>query len=105
VNRTPGRFTLMAGYPTNVLSEGGLRVARCDFDGDMDHPQAVANAKFFAAAPAVFDALLVALETLSEVQRLSPGYDWNADPLKLTLLTGRAQAVADEAMRLAGAVA
>jgi hypothetical protein len=47
-----------------------------------------ANAHLIAAAPEMRDALKRAQYTLSEVVRLAPGYDWNADPLKLTLATG-----------------
>jgi hypothetical protein len=45
----------MASLPTNVLSYKGLRVARCDFDGDMDSPEAHANARLVSIAPAMFD--------------------------------------------------
>lgn len=40
-----GLWSEMAGMPTNVLDSSGLRVARCDFDGDFNHPEAIANAK------------------------------------------------------------
>lgn len=46
----------MAGMPTNVLGAGGLRVARCDFDGDFDNPEAHANARLIAAAPELLEA-------------------------------------------------
>lgn len=100
--RTTGLFTLMAGVPTNVLSDGGVRVARCDFDGDMDHPQAIANAKFFAAAPATLEALKTLRHVLAHVVSTAPGYDWNADPEYLTLMTGAAFAKADEAIANSG---
>jgi len=47
----------MAGMPTNVLDGAGLRVARCDFDGDFDNPQARANATLIAAAPDLYALL------------------------------------------------
>jgi hypothetical protein len=39
----------MAGMPTNVLGASGLRVARCDFDGDFTSPEAHANARRIVA--------------------------------------------------------
>lgn len=54
---TPGPWYVMAGMPSNVLSAGGLRVARCDFDGNFDSAEARANAKLMAAAPDMFAAL------------------------------------------------
>lgn len=48
---SPRPWSLMAGMPTNVLDHGGLRVARCDFDGDFDNLEAHANARLIAAAP------------------------------------------------------
>jgi len=52
----------MANMPTNVLDSGGLRVARCDFDGDFDHPQAHANARAIAALPALVALYAAAVE-------------------------------------------
>jgi hypothetical protein len=57
VTHTPGPWTAMSHMPTNVLTLGGLRVARCDFDGDFDHPEAHANARLIAAAPGMLSAL------------------------------------------------
>jgi hypothetical protein len=54
---TKGPWGHMAGMPTNVLDAGGLRVARCDFDGNFDHPEAHANARLIAAAPELLEAL------------------------------------------------
>lgn len=42
------RVTTMAGMPTNILDEGGLRLARCDFDG-VFNADAEANARRFIA--------------------------------------------------------
>ena len=53
----PGPWALMAGIPTNVLDSGGLRVARCDYDGDFDSPEAHANARLIAKAPAMLAEL------------------------------------------------
>jgi len=53
---TPGPWSLMLGIPTNVLDSGGMRVARCDFDGDFGNSQAHANARLIAAAPDMKDA-------------------------------------------------
>ena len=53
----PGPWGLMAGMPTNVLDNGGLRVARCDYDGDFDATSAHANARLIAAAPDLLAAL------------------------------------------------
>jgi hypothetical protein len=47
----------MAGMPTNILGAGGLRVARCDFDGDFNNPEAHANARLIATAPELLEAL------------------------------------------------
>lgn len=57
---TPGPWTLMDGMPTNVVTEGGLRVARCDFDGDFSSPEASANAHLVSAAPDLLAALKAA---------------------------------------------
>ena len=48
MKHTPGPWELMSGMPTNVLA-GGLRVARCDFDGDFKSPEALANARLISA--------------------------------------------------------
>lgn len=64
MSATPGPWTLMAGMPTNVLDAGGMRVARCDFDGDFDSPEAHANARLIAAAPALLAALTALLKTI-----------------------------------------
>jgi len=42
-------WALMHGMPTNVLDVGGLRVARCDFDGDTSHPLSHLNAERIVA--------------------------------------------------------
>ncbi len=58
-----GPFDLMDGMPTNVLDASGVRIARCDFDGNFDHPECTANARLFSAA----DALLAScIEVESE---------------------------------------
>ncbi len=62
---TPGPWGHMAGMPTNVLSGSGLRVARCDFDGDFDHPTAHANARLIATAPEMLDALRDLLDVVT----------------------------------------
>jgi hypothetical protein len=48
VRNTP--WLPMAGMPTNILNAAGLRIARCDFDGDFDHSDARANAAYIVAA-------------------------------------------------------
>ena len=59
---TRGPYDTMAGMPSNVLTDGGLRVARCDFDGTFN-AQTAANGRYFAAcSPNVVLALLDALE-------------------------------------------
>ena len=55
---SPGPWDTMTGCPWNVLSYSGLRVARCDFDGDETHPQVAANAKFIAVAHEAISQLL-----------------------------------------------
>jgi len=64
---TPGPWTLMAGMPTNVLNLGGLRVARCDFDGDFNSVNAHANARLIAAAPDLYAALTCILNRYVEL--------------------------------------
>jgi hypothetical protein len=54
---TPRPWGQMSGMPTNVLGAGGIRVARCDFDGDFEHPQAHANARLIAVSPEMFEVL------------------------------------------------
>lgn len=52
---------MSGGLSTNVMS-GGLRVARCDFDGDFDHPSAIANAELIVRCVNAHDSLVAALE-------------------------------------------
>lgn len=47
---TRGPWNLMHRIPTNVIGDKAYRVARCDFDGDFDHPEAIPNGKLIAAA-------------------------------------------------------
>ena len=42
----PEKLLPMAGMPTNILDSGGLRLARCDFDG-VFNAEAEENAKRF----------------------------------------------------------
>jgi hypothetical protein len=57
MGHTPGPWALMGSMPTNVLAMSGMRVARCDFDGDFEHPEAHANARLVAAVPEMLNAL------------------------------------------------
>lgn len=61
---TPGPWDLMSGMPTNVIGSSGIRVARCDFDGDFSHPECAANAHLIAAAPDMYEALERAMSYL-----------------------------------------
>lgn len=61
---TPGKLGHMAGMPTNLLAENGMRVARCDFDGDFDSPEANANAARIVLAWNAFDAFVDAFERI-----------------------------------------
>lgn len=64
---SPLPWTLMDGCPWNVLS-GGVRVARCDFDGDTNHPETRINAALIVRrvnqGPA-FEAMLPIIEELA----------------------------------------
>lgn len=74
INHTPGPWAQMAGMPTNVIGSTGIRVARCDFDGDAEHPETHANAALIAAAPAMREQLLVAalhLDGLCDCEHVS----------------------------------
>ena len=53
---TPGPWLPMAGLPTNVIATSGIRVARCDFDGDATHVDCLANAHLIASAPDLYEA-------------------------------------------------
>lgn len=53
---------------------------------------------------ALVSALQATRQTLSVVLQKAPGYDWNADPMGLTLVTGAALTKADEALAAAGAI-
>ena len=53
----PGPWGIMADMPTNVLDACGLRVARCDYDGNACFLSAHANAKLISAAPELLAAL------------------------------------------------
>lgn len=70
---TPGTRHLMAGMPTNVLTDGGLRVARCDFDGTVN-AEAECNARGIVALhnsyPALAAAARMGLELASRVKEL-----------------------------------
>lgn len=57
-----------------------------------------ANAYLIKAAPDLLEALHDARKTLSYVTEKAPGYDWNADPLSLTLRTGDAFSKIDAAI-------
>lgn len=70
-----GPYSLMLGMPTNVLGPDGCRLARCDFDGDFDHPEAHANAKLFSAAPELYAALERFMQIAWETHRTDPAYD------------------------------
>ena len=83
---------VMAGMPTNVLDGAGLRVARCDFDGDFDNPQARANATLIAAAPDLYAALEFVRKYA--VMRASKG---DALPAQLTSAVNAALAKAEGA--------
>lgn len=61
---TKGPWLPMAGMPTNIIDASGLRVARCDFDGDFTHADCLANARLIAAAPDLLDELNVAIAYL-----------------------------------------
>lgn len=66
--RTPleelrGPWSMMAGCPWNVLDQAGVRVARCDFDGDDKHPEVARNAASIAVLP---EALAVVVRLLDE---------------------------------------
>jgi hypothetical protein len=52
----------MQHMPTNILDQSGLRVARCDFDGDATHPDAQDNAKQICQAMNSRVDLVAALE-------------------------------------------
>ena len=47
---TPLPWYIGAGIRTNIFSEGGLRVARTDFDGDLDSPEAHTNGIYIVHA-------------------------------------------------------
>ena len=65
---TKGEWAGMAGIPTNVLADTfGLRVARCDFDGDMDHPECRANAEFIALCRNNIAALIEDLQLKNDM--------------------------------------
>lgn len=44
---TQGILVTGGTMPTNIFALNGLRVARCDFDGDETNPEAQANARRF----------------------------------------------------------
>lgn len=48
---TPEPWSCGGGIPTNIWSEAsrGIRIARTDFDGDEQHPEAIANARRIVA--------------------------------------------------------
>jgi hypothetical protein len=54
----PAPWDVMAGMPTNVLAASGIRVARCDFDGDFSHLESVHNAAFIVLARNAFDVMM-----------------------------------------------
>lgn len=75
-----GPYSLMLGMPTNVLGPDGCRLARCDFDGDFNHPEAHANAKLFSAAWDMHVALVEARKWLAADDAFQADYpeDWEA---------------------------
>ena len=46
------------------------------------------------------NALTTAKKAIAKVVLHGPGYDWNGDPLALTLVTGNASQLIDEALPL-----
>lgn len=68
VRHTP--WSHMAGMPTNILNAAGMRIARCDFDGDFNHSAAHANAAYIAAMdPTTTLALLDDIDQLQHLHR------------------------------------
>lgn len=53
-----------------------------------------------AATPDYVTVLKEAKDTLAYVQRVAPGYDWNADPQSLTLRTGETFSKIDAAIAM-----
>jgi hypothetical protein len=78
IKHSPGPFTLMDGMPTNVLASDGTRIARCDFDGNFDHPECAANARLFSAA----DALLA---SCIQVESETPDDDYRRDGIGVSV--------------------
>ena len=59
----------MAGTPSNVLDQSGLRVARCDFDGQWK-PACDANAAYIIKCVNEHERLEAALRASTELVRL-----------------------------------
>lgn len=66
--------------------------------GSVYRTEAEARAMYKEALIPIAEALNTAYQTISYIQDKAPGYDWNADPLFLTLKTGEAFKKIDAAL-------
>lgn len=67
VAATRGPYATMAGMPSNVLCDTGMRIARCDFDGAFP-AQTAANGRYFAAASP--DVVIEMIDTIERLRGL-----------------------------------
>lgn len=84
-----------------VDDETDLAILTClEFDDDLDFAGCLPTAEqrdLLAAAPDLLVAATLLKGALQKVLLHAPGYDWNADPLSLTLVTGTAFEELDKA--------
>ncbi len=66
-------WNLMFGMPTNVLGFNGMRVARCDFDGDFNSIEAVENARL------IVEAVNAHAESVAPAKLSTPAYICSED--------------------------
>lgn len=78
--------------------EAGQMVGELVCTVNMEHERAFANIALIKAAPDLLAALQESDATLKHVLLNAPNYDWNADPLQLTLRTGKSFAQTDAAI-------
>lgn len=97
-----GAYGVWTGYVTHPGFDGdGYPTMICDvrpMGKDVSREERDANARLIAASPDLLSSLRNIREVLSYVMAKAPGYDWNADVLRLTLLTGKAFAEAEAAI-------
>ncbi len=105
---TPLPWIQGSGIKTNIFNDGGLRVVRADFDGDMESPEAQANAAYivhacngYASLESANAALAAKLEKAEEAQTVLDAWMRVFGTMQLTHAKDRLDAAEKKADALA----